>query len=265
MATESNCVFDYLAEAYDNDFSDTEVGKAQRGIVWEYLSNQLLVRVGHNCLEMNAGTGIDAAHLSQFGMNVIATDKSAGMMAFLKMRAHEHNFEAHNLEFNELSSHFSNREFDLLFSNFGGLNCVRSSDLKHLLKEFHSITKPGGRLIMVIMSKSCLWEKLYFSLKLKFNQAWRRHSKKGVPFEFGGESMKIHYFNPSDIIQLAGKEWDYQGSRPVGLFIPPSYLDSFFKKRRGFLERLINLDKRFSNPSLSRWADHYIIDFQRVA
>lgn len=264
MTEESNCVFDYMAEAYDQDFSDTAVGKAQRNVVWRYLSDQLLIRVGHTCLEMNAGTGIDAAHLAQFGMNVKATDKSPGMTAFLRMRAQEHNFEAFNLAFNELPNHFSEEKFDLLFSNFGGLNCVNRTELKELLHSLSGITKPGGRLVMVIMSKSCVWEKLYFSFKLKFRKAWRRHQQTGVPFKYGGESINIHYFNPFDILNIIGEEWLLKGIRPVGLFIPPSYLDQFFKNRKGLLEKLVDLDKRFSKPSLSRWADHFIIDFQRA-
>src|SRR5690606_908795 len=61
-----------------------------------------------------------------------------------------------------------NKKFDLIFSNFNGINCVSPGALQKLLQKIPSILAPGGRLVAVVMPKRCLWETLHFAFKLNF-------------------------------------------------------------------------------------------------
>ena len=69
--------FDPVADLYDEIFSNTRIGKAQRDIVWKYLRKKNLIN--KNILELNCGTGVDAIHLAQ-NNRVTATDASEAML-----------------------------------------------------------------------------------------------------------------------------------------------------------------------------------------
>jgi hypothetical protein len=48
------------------------------------------------------------------------------------------------------------------------------------------------------------------------------------------------------------------------LFIPPTYMENYFKKRIWFLSYLDKLDSAFSkNKFLSVFGDHFLLDFSK--
>src|ERR1700741_939040 len=79
-------------------------------------------------LELNAGTGDDAIFFAQMGHTIHATDISDTMQENLKEKVKRHSLQA-NIS-NEVCSftqleNLSNRgPYDLIFSNFAGLNCT---------------------------------------------------------------------------------------------------------------------------------------------
>lgn len=63
---------------------------------------------------------------------------------------------------------FSNDEFDVLYNSYM-LDLIPFSDMPVVLREFRRVLKPGGRLVLVNMSKSddsklIFWERFYKSL-----------------------------------------------------------------------------------------------------
>ena len=86
-------------------------------------------------------------------------------------------------------------KFDLLFSNFGGLNCLSKQDLKEFLNNSKSILKPQGMLALVIMPKYCIWEQLYFFLKGDFKNMKRRNTNKALVSNVDGIQIPTWYYN----------------------------------------------------------------------
>ena len=87
--------------------------------------------------------------------------------------------------------------YDLIFSNFAGLNCT--NELDKVLQSFDSLLKPGGIVTLVILPKFCLWEFLLL-FKGKFKTAFRRFSgSKGAKAHIEGEYFRCWYYNPSFI------------------------------------------------------------------
>jgi SAM-dependent methyltransferase len=258
--------FDIMADTYDADFTHTAIGQLQRKQVWEFLDPVLKAyQKPLRILELNCGTGEDALKLSRSGHFVTATDGSERMIERLRQKAQlsENNIRIQVCKFNELHGHFKNEKFDLVISNFGGLNCINGIEMKNLSQHLSALLEDEGKLFLVIMGRTCLWEIIYFSLTGKLGTAFRR-KKKSVNFKAGETEMPVYYYSPGSLKKIFRSFYTYCYSGPVGLFIPPSYLEKNFATGQQWLFKLTRLEKRFSRyPLLSNLADHYCIIFQK--
>ena len=99
---------------------------------------------------------------------VIASDISSKMVEIAKKKYDQSNLNFKQLDIQTIHTETFKEKFDLLFSNFGGLNCLSKQDLKEFLNNSKSILKSQGMLALVIMPKHCIWEQLYFFLKRGF-------------------------------------------------------------------------------------------------
>ena len=77
--------FNNYAEQYDEHFTNSLIGKAQRQRVYSYLST-LNYFTNKDILEVNCGTGEDAKIFSEHNAHVTATDISEKMIAFAKQK-----------------------------------------------------------------------------------------------------------------------------------------------------------------------------------
>jgi len=74
--------FDSLAENYDEVFTCSLIGRAQRDAVWG--AARAAFTPGSRILEINCGTGEDALFLARQGVIVFACDASEQMIAVAK-------------------------------------------------------------------------------------------------------------------------------------------------------------------------------------
>jgi SAM-dependent methyltransferase len=239
--------FDVVAEGYDQTFTQTPLGIRQRERVWAILENLIQPKPG-NALELNAGTGEDALWLASKGWRVVATDASPALTLRL-----------------ESLDTFKEKGFDLIFSNFGGLNCLNPAELQQLGTAAWNKLNPGGKFIAVVMGRFCWWESLYFLIKGKFRQAFRRVSKEPVDAPLTPQtSIPTWYFAPNELIDLLHVvKHKNPICFPIGFWLPPSYLNPFFAKRPRLLSVLTSLE-RSAAPPWSAWAaDHYLICIEK--
>lgn len=262
-----NSAFDSIAKEYDATFTLTKIGKAQREIVWTHLKKIFRGKEGLKILELNCGTGEDALWFAKNGHTVLATDISEKMLEVTEKKATENNLndkiKTNKLDLTKIEEFISNETFDLVFSNFGGINCLPFKDLYNLPAFLSKLIKPSGRLIMVIMPTFCLWEIFYFTLKLNFIKAFRRSSIKRVKVDLNGKEVLTEYYTPILVNKTFRKDFKQVGLKPVGFFIPPSYFGKFFTKKHktfNFIKRLESLVTNWS--LLSNYSDHYLIDLQ---
>ncbi|MES2411842.1 MAG: methyltransferase domain-containing protein [Bacteroidota bacterium] len=253
--------FDKAAINYDYTFTNTEIGRMQRNLVHAELSNQLTSV--QNILEINCGTGEDAVWLAKQNFKVIATDISSKMIEVAKSKTTFENLKFITADIKNIAPIFDGQKFDLIFSNFGGLNCLPKSDLKKFFNDSNSLLSEKGKLVLVIMPKNTLWEQFYFLAKAQFPSVLRR-KKESVFVDVDGEKIPTYYYNPKDIVNLAKDGFDLVAQKPIGFFVPPSYLEPFFKNKKGLLRFLNAAENRIKNWAfLSKYADHYIITLQR--
>ena len=261
--------FDTLAETYDADFSSSAIGLMQRKRVWKWLV-PLLNESGRslNILEINCGTGEDAIRLASMGHRVIATDASAAMIAKANEKISGSAIPPTGVQFmtstfDQLNHLFAGQKFDLIFSNFGGLNCVDKAALIRLREYLSALLTANGNLFFVVMGRCCLWEIAHYSFRVEFKSAFRRF-KRSVDFKVKGRSMPVYYYSPHSLKKIFSPSYRLLNKRPIGLFIPPSYLESRFASKPGELLKLYRKEVRFSAPFFSAFADHYCVIFKKT-
>jgi ubiquinone/menaquinone biosynthesis C-methylase UbiE len=256
--------FDTIALQYDHSFSYSEIGSRMRKIVWNMLSKKIDHSKPLNILEINCGTGEDAIHLANNGHEVVATDVSAEMIKVAKSKLSGNKLKFEVCSYFEIKDRFKGQQFDVIFSNFGGLNCANEKELKAVLNNIDSLLRPGGKLIAVIMGRRCVWEILYYSLKGRVKNAFRRQTKGGVNTTLGKERFLTYYYSPKQVQKLSPVTFKFIASKPVGFFLPPTYAEGYFKKHPGQLNLLNYLEQKVNSFGiLSNMADHFMIEMRK--
>src|ERR1700676_2648834 len=110
-------VFDAIAASYDEVWTATPTGRAQRNQVWRWVDP--LFRSGDALLDIGCGTGEDAAHFAARGLRVHATDPSGEM---IRQAARRGGFTTEVARAEEIGA--NRGAYDGAISNFGALNCV---------------------------------------------------------------------------------------------------------------------------------------------
>ena len=259
--------FDHIASTYDSVFTQSSIGQLQRKQVWQYVEKVIPKLKGFEMLELNCGTGEDAILFGERGFNIVATDISGEMLKVTQKKAEQysmqHRISSHYLDLESFNETLFDKKFDLVFSNFGGLNCINPESLKKLLDKLPLILNPGGRFVGVIMPKFCAWETVFFLLRLQFQKAFRRWTSGEVITDLQGVPVKTWYYHPSQIKRWSRKKFKVLSIKPVGIALPPSYLEKFFTLKQHWLLRLSRFEKKFSQSSLfSGMSDHFVIDLQ---
>jgi len=114
------------------------------------------------------------------------------------------------------------------------------------------------------MPRFCIWETLYFLAKFRFRAAFRRSGKQPVAAPLGnGAFQDTWYYSPGFVRKAVAPFAKSVDARPVGYYLPPSYLDPFFQKRPKFLARLSRWeDKQFDRGRGAGKADHFLIHLE---
>jgi ubiquinone/menaquinone biosynthesis C-methylase UbiE len=217
-------------------------------------------------LELNSGTGEDAVFFAQQGHHIHATDISPGMQGELRKKAENaglsNRISTEWCSFTQLS-HLQNRgPYDMVFSNFAGLNCT--DKLEHVLLSLSPLLKPGGVVTLVLLPKFCLWETLLI-FKGKFKTATRRFfSSKGTKALIEGTHFKCWYYNPEFVINTLKHSFDVLGVEGLCTLVPPSYIEGFAEKHPVAYQFLKKQEGKFKN----KWpwkliGDYYIISLRK--
>ncbi|MBA3663407.1 MAG: class I SAM-dependent methyltransferase [Bacteroidetes bacterium] len=254
--------FNNYALEYDAHFSETLVGRAQRQLVHNYLDKVILPEM--SVLEINCGTGVDALFLAERCSDLLCTDLSEKMVEVTKHKTQLlENCMVKQASIQDLDKAV-NKITQVIFSNFGGLNCLDKPEILNFTKTCSALTQSGSQMVFVIMGTKCIWENFYFILKGDFTKAFRRKQNEGVKTGSAQEEFIVQYYTPGEIKDFFKTDFICMNTKPIGLFLPPSYLNSFFKNRPLLFSFFSGLDQLFSRFSFfSNYADHYLIHLER--
>ena len=255
--------FDRVAGSYDDSFTRTVIGQAQRKQVWKRLLRAYAP--GDRILELNCGTGEDARFLAAQGRSIIACDGSAEMIKMANARAQREVKDA-DLIFKHLANEdlrlLSRRQlFDGAYSNFSGLNCL--SDLQPVARELASLVRAGGRVLICIWSRVCVGEVVWYLFHGESRKALRRFSGKAQA-NVGELTITVSYPTVNAVRGAFAPWFELDCRQAIGLFVPPSYVESWARKHGAMIGYLEKMDGMFANfPVLRDLGDHVLLEFTR--
>lgn len=225
------------------------------------------LKPGSNILELNAGTGEDAVYFAQLGYMVHATDISGGMQQVLINKIAQYGLNERIsrelCSFTALETLHNKGPYDLVFSNFAGLNCT--DRLNKVLGDVYPLLKPGGVVTMVLLPRFCLWESLLL-FKGKFRTATRRlFSSKGRKAHIEGTYFRCWYYNPSYILHALKDSFHLLSIEGLCTLVPPSYLQGFPEKYPKAYTWLSQKESRLKDKWPWKYiGDYYIISLRKI-
>ena len=133
--------FNKQAAVFDKIYSANTIIRYKRKRVRDHVEQY--IKANSKILELNAGTGEDAIYFAQQGHFVHATDISDEMQNQLsekiKQAQLENKISCELRSFTDLENLNNKGPYDLIFSNFAGLNCT--NDLAKSVNSFSSLLK----------------------------------------------------------------------------------------------------------------------------
>ena len=240
-----------MAADYDDTFSDSAIGSAMRAAVWTRMGE--LWPSGSRVIELNCGTGVDAAWLGQRGVTVVATDAAAEMVAVAQRRG----VDVRQLRAESIGDLAPLGPFDGALSNFGGLNCV--SDLGAVVDGLAACLRPGGSALLCIMGPAVPWEWGWYLLHGQPRRAFRRFAK--VTWWRG---LAIRYPSIRSTRRLLAPHFEVRRVWALGALVPPSYAEQWAQRHPRVLAWLARTERRIDRwPGVAQVADHYVIEVTR--
>ena len=264
--------FDALAETYDESFTRSLIGRAQRDAVWRELDR--VFRPGQSILEINCGTGVDAVYLAAGGVQVLACDSSPRMIEVAErrladdtprpaLRAPVHFEVLATEEIGTLQAPGSPPQFDGALSNFAGLNCVE--DLSRVARDLARLLRPGAPAVLCFFGPLCAWEILLYLAHGNPTKAFRRLRPGGALAELAeGATVRVRYPGVRAITRIFAPCFVLKRWKGVGVSVPPTYLEPLAQRFPKAVRALAGADLWLGRCPLARgMADHVLLEFAR--
>jgi ubiquinone/menaquinone biosynthesis C-methylase UbiE len=258
--------FDLWAETYDDFFTESHIGRAQRASVWAEIDKHFTA--GKRILEINCGTGVDALHMAERGARVVACDISHEMLVAAANRLSspeaQGSVELRPLPTENLKQIEGAAIFDGALSNFAGLNCVE--DLITTVKDLARLLKPRAKLIICVFGRWCLWEMFWYLARGNPRKAFRRLGEQGATVRLKAGEFCVHYPSVQRLEQAFAPFFRLKTWKGVGIAVPPSYLEPLAIRFHRAHRVAVFLDRGLSRlPVVRSFSDHLLLIFERIA
>jgi 2-polyprenyl-3-methyl-5-hydroxy-6-metoxy-1,4-benzoquinol methylase len=258
--------WDKAAETYDQVFTHTLIGRAEREAVWQELGR--IFHSGQRILELNCGTGVDAAHLAESGVRVLACDIAPRMIEVARQRVSSTGLgqliDFRVLPTEEIAALGNEGPFDGAFSNFAGLNHVE--DLSAVARYLAHLLKPGARVLLCMLGRVAPWEIAWYLAHGHPAKAIERFKRDGTIHRHPDKvTLKAHYPSVGAIVRMFTPEFRLREWKGIGVILPPPYMESWARRFPKVLDRLASTDRWLGRfPVLRGMAGHILFHFERV-
>lgn len=234
--------FDLVAPRYFELWSGAKAGRLQREAVWRHTAH--LIHEGARVLDLGCGTGDDALMLASRGAQVIGIDSSPEMVRIARAAG----VDARVCAIEDL-----NRvpgSFDLVWSNFGALNCVEQ------LPALKSL-RPGGHVILCVMSRFCAWETLWHLAHAQAKKATRRWCGES----HSSLAPRVFYLTAHAIQTSLAPGFELIARHGIGVAVPPSYVTGISDAT---MDTLASFDGNLASlPVFRAIGDHQLLIFRK--
>lgn len=249
------------ADKYDEFIENNPNLKRMRQKVYAHVT--ALLPPGARILDLACGTGTDAFWFAGHGHTVHGIDISDGMLERAREKARQLGLESRatfeHLSYTDLGK-LEKGQFDCVFSNFGGLNCV--FDLKLVADQVRPLLNRNSLVIWALMPPFCLWEAAML-LRGRFRLATRRFSGRSTVHK-EGLTYPVYYYTPEQVAQAWGKEFQLMPVRALSVMTPPATNKDFALKRPRLFDILSRIDDALETRTpFKYWGDFTIVTLRR--
>jgi len=237
----------------------------QRSLVW--FEADRTFSPGQRILEINCGTGFDALHLASRGIQVLACDSAHAMIQVARHRLDASPFrravDLRCLATEHLGVLEAEGPYDGIFSNFAGLNCLH--DLNSVALDMSRLVRPGGKVVLCLFGRICVWEIFFYTLRGDFRRAFRRFRREGtIAVLIPGSEIVVHYPSVRELARMFSPYFRLERWRGVGITVPPSYLESLAVSFPRLFRVAAKIDECFGQcTGFKALADHVVLTFER--
>lgn len=255
----ATAAFDWIAEQYDELFTNSVIGRAQRKAVWSEL--QRLLAPGQRVLEINCGTGVDAAFMASRGVRVDAYDASPAMIDVAKRRQGSNAAIHFGVKVIEHLEEVDG-QYEGAVSNFGGLNCVR--DLPLVAAQLRRLIRPGGFFMVCLAARFCAWELAWYVARGEFGKAIRR-LRGETEGRLGESRVRVYYPTMAQLRRSFVPGFRIVRRRGIGVLVPPTYCEPWARRHPRAIGLAAMLDRGLSVlPLVRAAADHACVVLERT-
>ncbi len=256
--------WDRAADTYEQDFAATVIGGTRRSAIWRELDAAF--HPGQRILELNCGTGVDAVHLAERGLCILACDISPRMIELARERARAavltDRAQFRVLPTEEIGSLTREAPFDGAFSSFSGLNCVE--DLQGVRRNLAQLLRPGATFLASVMGRFVVWEVLWFLAHGDLTKAMRRcRTANAFGLESGG--VKVQVRSVAEMARQFAPEFRLHGWKGIGIAVPPSYVEHWARRVPNLTRALARADRLLARvPVIRSTADCVLLRFEHI-
>ena len=252
--------FDSIAEQYDLTFEANAITQRLRQKVYSIIES--LVHPPARILDINCGTGTDALYLAKRGFLAVGVDISEKMIAEARRKSKGLTKAEFVVSSFDSLDHFANNEFDLVLSNFGGLNCTK--DLRTVRNQVANRLKPNGYFVAVVMPPFSLWETVAFAARGRFKEAFRRTQALGTETRFNSQAFTVYYHSLGRITQEFADDFRVTQFFGLNIFSPPPHAMKFAARFPNLTSWLETIDDALCRlPILRSMGDHCLLILQK--
>ena len=258
--------FDRVAETYEEAFTHTVIGRAERDSVWQELEH--VFHSGQRILELNCGTGVDALYLAESGVRVLACDISPRMIGIARRRSSSSRLgfllEFRVLATEDISALSDEGPFDGAFSNFAGLNCVE--DLSAVARNLARLVKARAQVLLCVSGHFVPLEIAWHLAHGRPRRAMRRFKHSGTVGHITDDGKAIvQYPTVERFARFFAPDFQLRRCRGIGVTMPPAYFEPWARRFPKVFEWLAKTDLWVGRlPGLRRMAGHILLQFERL-
>ena len=151
--------------------------------------------------------------------------------------------------------------FDGVFSNFSGLNCI--SDLSVIARELAGRMKSGAPILLCLSTRFCVWEILHYVFRGDLRRAFRRCGGKSQGC-IGSETFQVYYPTLRSVAKTFDPYFRLRSATGVGVVVPPSYMEKWATENSRLLGLCIAIDRLIRGlPGIRVLGDHMLLHLER--
>ena len=113
----------------------------------------------------------------------------------------------------------ASERYDGALSDFGALNCVE--ELAAVSRGLAAAVRPGGLVAICVIGRFCLWETLYYAVRLQPGKALRRVRHRAVMTSL---EVRVHYRSMRELRAAFSPHFECRRWMGIGVLVPPSYV-----------------------------------------